>query len=74
MQVNNIPHKTMTGREANKQYSQQLKLPNDYLCVFEEWGGILRAAKAVATLQVVTISVLFNCPLSVVSCLGIVCT
>ena len=52
MKVNNVPHQVMSGREANKRYPQQLKLPEDYLCAFEEDGGILRASKAVAALQV----------------------
>ena len=46
----------MTGREANKIYSNQLQLPDEYMCVFAEDAGMIRAAHAVATLQVSNIS------------------
>ena len=52
MEDNLVPHQVMPAREANKKYSDQLQLPEDYLCLTEEDGGILRASKAVATLQV----------------------
>ena len=42
----------MTGREANKIYSNQLKLPDEYMCIFAEDAGMIRAAHAVAILQV----------------------
>ena len=47
-----VPHEQFSGREANRRYSQQLKLPEDYQCVFEEGGGILNAQKAVLAFQV----------------------
>jgi sarcosine oxidase/L-pipecolate oxidase len=46
-----VPHEQFSGREANRRYSQQLKLPEDYQCVFEEGGGILNAQKAVLAFQ-----------------------
>ena len=49
---NNIPHRIFTGKEANEIYSDQLCLPEDYVCVIEDDGGILRANAAVAALQV----------------------
>ena len=50
--MNGHSHKIMTGREVNELYPKQFKLPNDYLCVTEEDGGILKANTAVAALQV----------------------
>ena len=52
MEDNSVPYQVMPARDANKKYSDQLQLPEDYLCLIEEDGGILRASKAVATLQV----------------------
>ena len=52
LKISNAPHQVMSGREANERYPQQLKLPDNYTCVLEEDGGLLQAAKAVATLQV----------------------
>ena len=52
LEANNTPHQVLSGEEANLKYPHQLQLPNDYTCVFEEHGGILRASKAVATIQV----------------------
>ena len=49
---NAIPHKVMSGAEANARYPDQLKLPDRYVCAFESSGGILRANKAVSTFQV----------------------
>ena len=49
---NSVSHKVMSPKEVNDSYNDQLKLPEDYLCVFEEDGGTLRASKAVTTLQV----------------------
>ena len=72
--MNNIPHKIMTGREANREYNQQLQLPDDYLCIFEECGGILRATIAVAAMQVVKLYVPFICLFICCLYLGIVCT
>ena len=48
----NVPHEVFAGSEANRRYPDQLKLPDSYACVFERDGGILRANKAVAALQV----------------------
>ena len=50
-----VPHQTFSGREANRRYPQQLKLPEDYTCVFEEGGGILNAQRAVLAFQVQTV-------------------
>ena len=47
-----VPHEVFTGREANRRYPDQLKLPDSYKCVYEYEAGILRANKAVTTLQV----------------------
>ena len=52
LKENNTPHRTMTGKEANAMYSKQLKLPDEYICVTEEDGGILKANTAVMALQV----------------------
>ena len=47
-----VPHEVFTGREANRRYPDQLKLPDSYKCVYEYDAGILRANRAVTTLQV----------------------
>lgn len=47
-----VAHEVLSGSEANSKYPQQLKLPEDFTCVFEEGGGILRASKAVFAFQV----------------------
>ena len=47
-----VSHEVFTGREANRRYPDQLKLPDSYKCVYEHDAGILRASKAVTTLQV----------------------
>ena len=47
-----VSHEVLSGKEANRRYPHQLKLPDSYSCVFEEDGGILRANKALAALQV----------------------
>lgn len=54
LKVNNHPHTIMSGKEANKKYPRQLKLPDNYLCVTEDNGGILQASSAVTALQVCT--------------------
>ncbi len=38
--------------QVNRRYPKQLSLPLDTACVFEEEGGVLMAAKAVAAYQV----------------------
>ena len=48
----NVPYEELSGREANRRYPQQLKLPEDHRCVFEEGGGILNAQRAVLAFQV----------------------
>lgn len=50
--VNGIKHEILSGAEVNKKYSEQLKIPHDNVCVWEDDGGILMASKAVATFQV----------------------
>ena len=47
-----VPYVIYTASEANKKYSNQLKLPESFSCVIEHDGGILKADKALATLQV----------------------
>ena len=42
----------MSGKEANQHYPKQLQLPDDYIAIFEGDGGILRANKALAAMQV----------------------
>ena len=49
---NDVPHDVLSAAETNARYSDQLKLPDRYVCTFEHSGGILRANKAIATLQV----------------------
>ncbi|XP_011404967.1 PREDICTED: uncharacterized protein LOC100633392 [Amphimedon queenslandica] len=51
MEDNGVSHRVMRAKEVNDEYKDQLKLPDEYLCVSEEDGGILRASKAVDTLQ-----------------------
>ena len=52
LSTHGVAHQVFSGSEANSRYPQQLNLPENYKCVFEEDGGILRASKAVAALQV----------------------
>ena len=52
LEANSVSHKIMSSQEINKKYSQQIQLPENYMCIYEEWGGILRASKAVDTIQV----------------------
>ena len=47
-----VTHKLMSGKEANQRYPMQLQLPDDYITIFEGDGGILRANKALAAMQV----------------------
>ena len=49
---NNHPHTVMTGKELTDKYTDQLKLPDDYVCVMEQHGGLLEASTAVGALQV----------------------
>ena len=51
LSTHGVAHQVFSGSEANSRYPQQLNLPENYKCVFEEDGGILRASKAVAALQ-----------------------
>ena len=52
LSTHGVDHQVFSGSEANSRYPQQLNLPENYQCVFEVDGGILRASKAVAALQV----------------------
>lgn len=52
LDINGVPHKVLTGREAKKLYPRQLSIPDDDRCIFEPNGGILKASKALRTLQV----------------------
>ena len=47
-----VSHDVFTGSETNRRYPDQLKLPDSYTCVYDHDAGILRASKAVTTLQV----------------------
>ena len=47
-----VSHDVFTGSEANRRYPDQLKLPDRYNCVYEPHAGVLRANRAVITLQV----------------------
>ena len=58
-----VPHERFSGREANRRYPHQLKLPEDYECVFEEGGGILYSQRAVQTFQVCMNTSLSPCTL-----------
>ena len=49
---NGIAHKIFSGSEANKKYSQQLKLPPTDQCLYEEVGGMLYAQRALLAFQV----------------------
>ena len=51
LSTHGVDHQVFSGSEANSRYPQQLNLPENYKCVFEKDGGILRASKAVATMQ-----------------------
>ena len=55
LSINNIPYEELSGAEANRRYPQQLQFPENYTCVYEMSGGLLKANKAVATLQVYSI-------------------
>ena len=56
LEENNTPHNVLTGKEANDRYPNQLTLPEDYICVTEDDGGILKANIAVSALQVYVIT------------------
>ena len=49
---NSIPHEVFSGKEANRRYPHELKLPATTLCALQEDGGILFASKALAAFQV----------------------
>lgn len=51
LEENQVAHEVFSGEEANKKYPQ-LKIPAEYMCVFEKDGGILLADKALAAFQV----------------------
>ena len=50
----NIAHEVFTGHEAKRRYPHQLKIPDTYMCVREEDGGILYAQRALKAVQVGT--------------------
>lgn len=52
LEMNNVPHEVFSGRDANLRYPHQLRLPDDYICVYEDGGGFLNAQKAVMAFQV----------------------
>lgn len=58
LSTHGVAHEVLSGSEVNSKYPQQLKLPEDFTCVFEEGGGILRASKAVFAFQV---NALYDC-------------
>ena len=47
-----IPHNVLSGAETNRRFPKQMKIPDDYVCVFEEDAGILYAQKALLIMQV----------------------
>ena len=53
---NKVPHDVFSGRDANSRYPHQLRLPDDYICVYEDGGGFLNAQKAVMAFQVCTVT------------------
>ena len=62
--VGNVTYEVMSGKEANQRYPMQLQLPNEYGAIFEGDGGILKANKALAAMQVcvfVCVYVLYVC-------------
>ena len=60
LDLNGVPHKVLTGREAKKLYSCQLSIPDDDRCIFEPNGGVLKASKALRTLQVFNLKRIFT--------------
>ena len=59
---NKVPHEVFSGREAKRRYPHQLKIPDEYTCVFEDGGGILKSQNAVAAFQVHIVHVYTVCP------------
>lgn len=54
LRKNSVHHKMFSGKEANRKYLQ-LKIPDNYKCVFESDGGILFANMALLAFQVMCI-------------------
>ena len=52
MDTHNIPHDVLSAAEANRRFPDQLNLPDSCVCLLEHEGGVLKASKALATLQV----------------------
>ena len=52
MTANGVKSQLFSGKEANEKYPNQLKLPDDYNCFFVENCGMIRASRALVTLQV----------------------
>ena len=52
MTANGVESQLMSGKEVNEKYPNQLKLPDDYNCFFIKNCGMIRASRALATLQV----------------------
>ncbi len=50
--ANGVESQLLSGKEVNEKYPKQLKLPDDYSCVFVHKSGMIRASHALATLQV----------------------
>ena len=51
LEESGVAYDVFSGEEANRRYPQ-LKVPPDFICVFEKDGGILLADKALAAFQV----------------------
>lgn len=49
---NKVPHDVFSGHDANIRYPHQLRLPDDYYCVYEDGGGILNSQNALMAFQV----------------------
>ena len=50
--MHDIPHEVFTGHECNLRYSQTLKIPSTYKCVYDDKGGIIYASRALLAFQV----------------------
>lgn len=61
MKENGVRYDILSGAEVTERYSKQMSFPGDYMSVYEGDSGILRAGRAVATMQVcVVILVLYD--------------
>ena len=61
MKENGVDFELSSGTNVMKKYSGQMKLPDDYMCVFEGDSGILKARKAMEVIQVRSEFVVLKC-------------